>query len=109
MSVLGAGVFSQCNACSGSNPVIYSTWTVFVRRCALKTRQVSVTYHTELPVNQLSAAQVKAWDGGTASAGFPNDTLAASQPPQRLLLEVDCYQTRIFKSLFPVITLRVTL
>lgn len=103
MFVLGAGVFSQCNACSGSNPVIYSTWIVFVRRCALKTRQVSVTFHTELPVSQLSAPQVKAWDG------FPTDMPAASQPPQRLLLEVDCYQTRIFKSPFPVITLRVTL
>lgn len=107
MFVLGAGVFSQCNACSGSNPVIYSTWIVFVRRCALKTRQVSVTFHTELPVSQLSAAQVKAVDG--ISPGFPNDMPAASQPPQRLLLEVDCYQTRIFKSPFPVITLRMTL
>lgn len=30
-------------------PVIYSTWIVFVRRCALRTRQVSVTHHPELP------------------------------------------------------------
>lgn len=88
--------------------------------CALKTRQVSVTYHIELPVNQLltncQRPQVKAlllipepWIGGTAPVGFPNDTLAASQAPQRLLLEVDCYQTHIFTSLFPIITLRVTL
>lgn len=47
--VRGAGVLSRCNACSGPTPVIYSTWIVFVRRCALKTRQVSVTHRTELP------------------------------------------------------------
>lgn len=38
--VLGAGVFFPCDACSGYNPVIYNSWIVFVRRYALKTRQL---------------------------------------------------------------------
>lgn len=82
--VLGAGVFFQYNACSGYNPVIYSTWIVFVRRYALcpkdQTGQCYLPHRTssQPAVNQLSAAPGKgssaysrALDWWDSTSGLP--------------------------------------